>query len=56
MSIIWQSTIIAGLIIAFCWISTLDYAEEQREQAEYCENVARGYWPDYNHNAAEVCQ
>lgn len=54
-AISWQAAALAGIILALCYTSTLDYADEQREQAEYCDNVRNGYWPDYNGNAREVC-
>jgi len=33
-----------------------DLEEAESAQVEYCENVDSGAWPDYQGNAAEVCE
>jgi hypothetical protein len=33
----------------------MDLEEEQRQELEYCDNVERGIWPDYEQNYAERC-
>lgn len=33
-----------------------DLEEAERNETEYCENVASGAWPDYRGNASEVCK
>lgn len=48
--------LIMAVIMIFLLVSWMDHIDEQREQANYCENVAKGYWPDFNGNAAEVCK
>ncbi len=37
-------------------IGRYDFLDQQKIQAEYCENVASGYWPDYNQNFNELCK
>lgn len=32
-----------------------DFDEAKRQEREYCTMVEAGAWPDYNHNAAEIC-
>ena len=36
-------------------IGRYDFLDQQKLQAEYCENVAAGNWPDYKQNFNDVC-
>ena len=36
-------------------VGRYDFLDQQKIQAEYCENVASGNWPDYNQNFNELC-
>ena len=40
-------TVAAALLAAFGLVGAMDYHDEQREQAHYCEMVKSGHWPDY---------
>lgn len=33
-----------------------DIEDAKRQQEAYCDNVAIGAWPDYQHNFEELCQ
>jgi hypothetical protein len=48
--------VIMMIIGAFLLVGGMDYQDAVMEQQTYCDNVQAGYWPDYNGNAAEVCQ
>jgi hypothetical protein len=50
-------------ILAACAVSTTDYNYEKRQEQLYCDMVqtfqeSNGEygWPDYNLNAAEICE
>ncbi len=45
----------AAICAALSWVGDQDYQQELDQQARYCKNVAAGIWPDYNHNAREIC-
>jgi len=47
--------ITAAVILVFLVVSSQDYQDEKQAERVYCENVKAGTWPDYNHNAREVC-
>lgn len=36
-------------------IGRYDFLDQQKIQADYCENVAAGHWPDYKQNYYSVC-
>lgn len=49
------AAIILGIVM-FGLVGQSDYEQELRDLQVYCDNVQGGYWPDYNHNAKEVCK
>ena len=52
----WQVTAaILFVVIAMGFAGTSDLEEAQRQEAEYCENVANKVWPDYAGKFSEVC-
>ena len=52
----WQGcAIVALVIVAFGTAGTSDIEEAQRQEQEYCDNVAAKVWPDYNGNFSSVC-
>lgn len=48
--------VILAIICIIGILGQQDYSDALREQQVYCDNVQAGYWPDYNHNAGEVCK
>jgi hypothetical protein len=47
---------IAFVVIAVAIAGGSDYEEAKRSQAEYCEMVAKGYWPDYEGQYKAWCR
>lgn len=50
----------AGLLVGaigggLAYVGNTDFAEETRQQVEYCENVEAKVWPDYRGNYANEC-
>ena len=46
-------------IIAFStlgWAGESDYQDAKREQAEYCQNVKDGVWPDFRETYDSECR
>lgn len=43
-------------IFAFGFAGAGDLEEAERIQAEYCENVKSGAWPDFNKTYKEECK
>ena len=50
-------------MLAACVVGTMEFEDEERQQALYCDMVkiyqeSDGMygWPDYNNNAKEVCE
>lgn len=48
--------ILFSVVFVFGLVSEIDYDDEIDQATVYCDNVAAGYWPDYNHNAADICK
>jgi len=55
--------VVSLFIFAACAVSTIDYDDENRQQQLYCdmyriflESNGEYGWPDYNSNAAEICE
>lgn len=46
---------ITGALAMFGWVGNQDYEEAKSAQAEYCEMVRKGYWPDYEGKYAQWC-
>ena len=46
--------VVATLLAAYGIVGAMDYHDEQREQAHYCEMIESGYWPDYR-NMGDDC-
>jgi len=44
------------LLALLATVGHFDFQDEQQQQQVYCDNVAAGAWPDFNHNANEVCK
>lgn len=42
------------IIIIFATVGQMDYEDEVRDTAHYCDMVAEGTWPDYN-NIYDQC-
>ena len=42
----WLATV-AIIVLAYGYMGDGDYAEAVKAHEVYCENVARGAWPDY---------
>ena len=40
-------TVAAALLAAFGIVGAMDYRDEQRAEAHYCEMIESGHWPDY---------
>ncbi|MBK8132429.1 MAG: hypothetical protein IPK48_06765 [Gammaproteobacteria bacterium] len=57
-SIAVYSTMAAIVTVLLLWIavSTMDYDDATREQAEYCQHVRDGLWPDYKGSYNKVCE
>ena len=45
--------VIVALLAGFGLVSAMDYRDEQRAEAHYCEMVNAGHWPDYREG--ELC-
>ena len=39
--------VVAVLLAVYGIVGAMDYRDEQRAEAHYCEMVESGYWPDY---------
>ena len=52
------STLAAIVTALIIWIaaSTMSYDDATREQAEYCQHVRDGLWPDYKGIYDKVCE
>ena len=55
--------VVCLFILVACAVSTIDYDDENRQQQLYCdmykiflESNGEYGWPDYNSNAAEICE
>jgi hypothetical protein len=46
---------LTGALALFGWVGNEDYEEAKQAQAEYCEMVQKGYWPDYEGKYAQWC-
>ena len=57
-SIAAYSTLAAIVTALVIWIavSTMDYNDATREQAEYCQHVSEGLWPDFKGIYDKVCE
>lgn len=57
-SIAVYSTLAAIVTALLIWIiaSTMDYNDATREQAEYCQHVSEGLWPDFKGIYDKVCE
>ena len=57
-SIAVYSTMAAIVTVLLLWIiaSTMSYDDATREQAEYCQHVRDGLWPDYKGTYDKVCE
>lgn len=53
--IITAAFVVVYVIALFSIAADADMQEQQRIQAEYCDMVAAGHWPDYKGNAALAC-
>lgn len=47
--------LLAALLAAFCVVGAMDYDDALLQQAEYCEKVAAGTWPDYQGTFKQEC-
>lgn len=47
---------VVAFACALSFAAQADIEEAQRQEDEYCENVANGLWPDYNKNFNVVCK
>lgn len=47
--------IAAALLFAWGWLGSVDYESELLERRYYCQQVAKGAWPDYRKIAAAEC-
>lgn len=50
-----MSSVKRGILIATCAcalviIGHMDYSDTQDQQDTYCQQVAKGVWPNYNHD------
>lgn len=43
------------LLAAFGFVGHIDYADEKVAQAQYCEMVKAGHWPDYQGTYRREC-
>lgn len=55
--------VVSLFIMTACAVSAIDYDDENRQQQLYCdmykiflESNGEYGWPDYNSNAAEICE
>jgi len=55
--------VVSLFILAACAVSTFDYDDEEQQRQLYCnmyaifqESNGEYGWPDYNSNAAEICE
>ena len=55
--------VVSLFIMTACAVSAIDYDDENRQQKLYCdmykiflESNGEYGWPDYNSNAAEICE
>jgi hypothetical protein len=54
---IWTTGVALLLFVfAFGYAGAGDLEEAERIQAEYCENVKSGAWPDFNKTYKEECK
>lgn len=44
-----------GIALALIVAGSLDFKDEAAAQLLYCDNVARGVWPDYNESFQKEC-
>ncbi|MNC70483.1 hypothetical protein D3C75_1213020 [compost metagenome] len=42
-------------VAVFGWIGRMDYQDELKQQALYCQMVRDGLWGDYNGNYTKIC-
>lgn len=42
-------------VAVFGWIGRMDYQDELKQQALYCQMVRDGLWGDYNGNYSKIC-
>lgn len=48
--------VVAVIAAAFAIVGTLDSEDAEIQQAEYCENVKDGTWPDFKKNYKNFCK
>tara|TARA_R110000868_G_scaffold132430_1_gene343500 strand:- start:65 stop:268 length:204 start_codon:yes stop_codon:yes gene_type:complete len=55
--------VVSLFVLVACAVSAIDYDDENRQQQLYCdmykiflESNGEYGWPDYNSNAAEICE
>ena len=53
-----SKTILFGimLLLALCMVGSMDYEDQQTEQAQYCEMVKAKLWPDYRGTYRKECR
>ena len=44
------------LVALYGLAGSMDYEDQQAEQANYCEMVKAGYWPDYQGTYRRECR
>lgn len=50
---------VAIVVLAFAlfgWAGESDYQDAKREQAEYCQKVKQGIWPDFRETFDDECR
>jgi hypothetical protein len=50
------AAIVAALALLFGLAGRMDYEDQQAEQANYCEMVKAGFWPDYQGTYRHECR
>lgn len=53
----YMATICASGLLLLCLgiVGSMDHADAQAAQNEYCDMVASGAWPDFNNNYGALC-
>ena len=51
-----MAAIIAALVLLFGLVGRMDYEDQLAEQANYCEMVKAGFWPDYQGTYRRECR
>ena len=55
MSTVKAIALIAFILLAFGLAGANDYDEAVRQEAEYCDAVYHGKWPDYRGDYRQAC-